>query len=190
MQFKNKLVFITGASGIGLKVAQSFLNVGAKVILCDRDPEKLDAVRKQHPNIVIYECNILSLNDMDAIIKKFGEQIDIWVNNTCILQQTVQAEYNLAHRDLENALVFNYYFYNIKIIDQLKKNPEAIIVNMASFSNDNSSNHTYSVISSAFNSFNNALRDHLQDTNIKVFEMNIPVTSFSIADDNYTQVLA
>ena len=140
MKFKNKLIFITGASGIGLKVAQSFLNVGARVILCDKDPEKLNAIKKQHPNIEIYTCNILSIKDLDAIIIKFGEQIDVWVNNTDLLQKSVMAEYNLSHRDLENALVFNYYFYTIKIIDYLKKKPSSAIFNLASFAEDNSCN--------------------------------------------------
>ena len=46
MNLKNKTILITGgASGIGLKAAKQFLNLGARVIITGRNQQKLDGLK-------------------------------------------------------------------------------------------------------------------------------------------------
>ena len=52
ISFKNKNILITGASGsIGGEIVKKFVSLGGNVLGSGTKVEKLDLLKKQHPNI-------------------------------------------------------------------------------------------------------------------------------------------
>ncbi len=88
-KFKNKVIVITGASGgIGRATAWEFAKGGAKIVLLAREPQQLEATKKeveQYGGEAL--CIPTDVADADAI-ERAAEQaeqtfgpIDVWVNN-------------------------------------------------------------------------------------------------------------
>ncbi len=96
MSFKNKVVWITGASsGIGEALAYAFAKQGARLILSARRKEELERV-KQHCLLPDKEVFVLPLDvaDTHAIQQKSSEalrhfgQVDILINNAGVSHWT------------------------------------------------------------------------------------------------------
>lgn len=91
-----KVVVVTGGSrGIGLELAQSFLAQGAKVVICGRKQQNLDAAVKKLeagerllavPAHVAKEADVEAL--FDAAIGRFGS-VDVLINNVGMNLPTV-----------------------------------------------------------------------------------------------------
>ncbi|CAH2092350.1 unnamed protein product [Euphydryas editha] len=84
MDFKNKVVIITGASsGIGA-AAKIFSDAGARVVMVGRNETKLSAVAARCSSPFVIRADVAKDNDarriIDETIEKFG-QIDVLVNN-------------------------------------------------------------------------------------------------------------
>ena len=96
MNFKNKVIWITGASsGIGKATAIAFSKYNCKLILSSRREEALEDVKRlcQHPNnIFILPFDLGDYNHMkpvvDKVISKIGK-VDILINNGGISQRSL-----------------------------------------------------------------------------------------------------
>lgn len=85
LKLENKIVLVTaGSKGIGLATALGFYNCGAKVAICGRSQDKLDAAAAQMPGCLAMIGDVSKAEDIDQVIaavtKEFGN-IDILVNN-------------------------------------------------------------------------------------------------------------
>lgn len=119
--FKNKVVWITGASsGIGKSLALAFSERGAKVILSARTEATLEEVS----NLCTNESKILPLDlidissfpsKVDQAIRLFGH-IDILVNNGGISQRSTAFETPL---ELDRKVMEINYFGNIALSKSL-----------------------------------------------------------------------
>jgi short-subunit dehydrogenase len=96
MDFNNKVVWITGASGgIGEHLAYAFANQGAKLILTARNETELERVKQNCPSrteLLIFKMDVTDFEIIPACAKKvidtFG-RIDILVNNAGISQRSL-----------------------------------------------------------------------------------------------------
>jgi len=96
MSFKNKVVWITGASsGIGKATVLALAEQGAKVIISSRTIEKLEAVKircKNPENVKILQVDLDDYHNLEKLIQQaislFGE-IDILINNGGISQRSL-----------------------------------------------------------------------------------------------------
>lgn len=83
--YKNKKVLVTGgATGIGLTLAQSYAKLGASVIICSRNEERLKMACETHPNMTY---RVLDVRDQDGI-SQYADELyeddnlpDVVVNN-------------------------------------------------------------------------------------------------------------
>jgi len=79
-----------GTVGIGLAAARLFLEAGANVAICGRNPEKLkaaeEALRKDFPGggLLVQDCDVLDKDQIGAfaedVVKAFGG-VDMLINN-------------------------------------------------------------------------------------------------------------
>ena len=83
--FEGKTVVITGASrGIGLAIANAFLESGASVINISKSNSE---VNLEKPNYIFLQEDISNLPSIEKWINEFynrGKKIDFWINNAGI----------------------------------------------------------------------------------------------------------
>ena len=96
MDFKNKTVWITGASsGIGEELALQLSHKDCKLILSSRNREALEVVKSkcQNPDLVaVLPLDLVNYKDMQAKVKealRLFDGIDILINNGGISQRSL-----------------------------------------------------------------------------------------------------
>jgi NAD(P)-dependent dehydrogenase (short-subunit alcohol dehydrogenase family) len=81
MILKNKTAVVTaGASGIGLSIAQAFLQAGASVFVCDVSREALATCNLKTPELTTVHCDVGDSAAVKAFFQQVGN-VDILVNN-------------------------------------------------------------------------------------------------------------
>lgn len=88
MNFKDKRIVITGSgSGVGKKTAQKFLELGARVMISDLNPDilaKAETELKSKGEVVSYLADVRdyrAMHDMARTAIDTLGQVDIWINN-------------------------------------------------------------------------------------------------------------
>ncbi len=72
---------VTGAaSGIGLAIAQTFTQAGARVVLIDLDRKGVDAAASKLPGALAISCDVSSASDVLSAFTEVGPDLDILVN--------------------------------------------------------------------------------------------------------------
>ncbi|GAA4178316.1 SDR family oxidoreductase [Sphingobacterium ginsenosidimutans] len=195
MNLKNKVILITGGgSGIGLEATKQFLALGNSVIITGRNQSKLEAVKKQYPEITIIQSDASQEKDAIALYEKVSEMggIDILYNNAGV----GVAPLNLGIADtrhLEGAVYemeVNYFGIirlNNLFMEMLKSRQEAAIINTTSILSIVPSvlEATYSASKTALAFYTKSLRSHLQaiHSSVKVFELLPPLVDTDMVAD-------
>ncbi len=85
LQLENKTVLVTaGSKGIGLATALGFHKCGAKVAICGRSQDSLDAAATQMPGCLALTGDVSKSQDIDRVIHEVTAEfggVDILVNN-------------------------------------------------------------------------------------------------------------
>jgi len=83
--YQSKNVLITGgATGIGLTLAQSYANLGANVLICSRNEERLKEASDTHENISYKILDVRDLKGVEAMADELTEKKalpDVVINN-------------------------------------------------------------------------------------------------------------
>lgn len=142
MEFKNKIVLITGAaSGIGAAAAIAFAERGAVVIVSDRNVEggkkTVDLIQKAGGKAEFFACEVSDYNAVKALIdliKKAYNRLDIAINNAGIPGTTART-HDYPVNDFERVLKVNTsgVFYGMKTqIPLMLAQGHGVIINTAS----------------------------------------------------------
>ena len=99
LDFKNKKVFLTGASGgIGKTLAEKFIHNGAKLIIISSNQDKLDTLKSVYGDYHLYY--LLDLSDSNKLVKNIkkikeeNKDIDILINNAGITKDNLLLRMN------------------------------------------------------------------------------------------------
>ena len=88
INFKNKKILVTGATGgIGKALVQKFVSLEGNVLATGTKTEKLDALKKEFPNINILKFDFSDHSKIEEFIENVASQLvglDILVNNAGI----------------------------------------------------------------------------------------------------------
>ena len=115
MDFKNKVVLITGASsGIGKQTAIEFAKLGSNIILVARRKNKLEQVENElkqfNVNTLVCACDVSKKDQVEKmseiVLEKFNS-IDILVNNAGFA--IYGSVYDLSVNDIESQMETNYF---------------------------------------------------------------------------------
>ena len=180
MRFREKLVWITGASsGIGEALAREFAKQGANLILSSRNIEKLTTLSEElsKTNMVRAEIVPLDLDDNNSIIsavdqvKRKFDKVDILVNNAGISQRSFVIETPV---EIDRKIFETNYFGTITLTKALLpymiQSGGGHIVVMSSVVGKFGIllRSAYSASKHALHGFFETLRCELSDKNIKV----------------------
>lgn len=88
INFKNKNILITGASGgIGNELVKKFVSLGANVLGSGTKTEKLELIKKQYPNIKVKKFDIGNHSGIEEFIDSVSLELgglDVLINNAGI----------------------------------------------------------------------------------------------------------
>lgn len=185
----NTILITGGSSGIGLALAKRFLILKNKVIITGRDLTKLEQIKAEFPEIVIFKGDLTVKNSLDELvmlIEQHHSDINILINNAA-----VQYNYNfIDEQDLTYKIDYEI-LTNITapvkltglLIPLLLKHKNSAVINVSSglFISPKKSASVYCATKSAIHSFSKTLRYQLEETSTKVFEIipaliNTPMT--------------
>jgi len=180
MRVGNNTILITGGgSGVGLSLARAFLRSDNTVIVCGRNPVKLEAVKKQDPGIITFVCDIAKDQERDNLIHTVTQKyprLNVLVNNAGI-QHNYDFTDGKDHRVLIDEETTVNFVAHVKLTDQLlpffAKMQVAAIVNISSALAvvPKESAPVYCATKAAIHNFSKALRYQLEKTPIRVFEI-------------------
>ena len=134
----NHVALVTGGgSGIGLAIAESFLELGANVHVCDVSKQALDDCRDANPGIGSSLCDISEPSQVDALVDTIESdygRLDILVNNAGIAGPAAAVE------DIEIAAwqktldidISGAFYVTRRAVPLLKRAGKGSIVNMSS----------------------------------------------------------
>ena len=154
LDFKNKKVLITGASGgIGKTLVEKFINNGAKLIITSSNEDKLDILKSHYGNNHLYY--LLDLSDTNKLadnVKKIREEnrdIDILINNAGIAKDNLLIRMNKDQWQdvIDINLTSNFYIIKNILPDMIKSRKGKIlgITSVVAFSgNPGQTNYTAS----------------------------------------------
>ncbi len=138
MRFENKVVMVTGgAAGIGLVTAENFANEGARVAICDVNPEAGAAAAKAlGPEASFEQVDVASsaaVSDWIAgVVDKYG-QIDVLVNNAGITRDGLIMRMKEEDWDAVISVNLKSAFNCIKAVSKIMvKQRSGRIINLAS----------------------------------------------------------
>ncbi|HEY4107878.1 SDR family oxidoreductase [Puia sp.] len=191
MNTSNNTILITGGSaGIGFEIAKA-LSSDNRIIITGRNPERLNAAAAQLPNTTAILGDVSDAKDVETLVATLGKNhrdLNIVINNA----GKSAPVYNLATEGVDaftkagEEMLTNYLSVirlNEKLLPLLKKQKEAAIVNVTSIVAIAPGGRlpSYSASKAALHSYSITLRQHLANSNIKVFELYPPLvnTEFS-----------
>ena len=179
MDFKNKVILITGASsGIGRATAIEFAKLGAHIVLVARKKEKLekvaDELKKFPVSTLICPCDIAKkdqVKQMSKIVLEKFDTVDVLVNNAGFA--IYGSVYDLTIEEIESHMETNYFgmVYCIKnFLPSMLTNKSGHIVNVASVAASFGLPGIASYCASKFAmlGFSEGLKHELKDTGIGI----------------------
>jgi uncharacterized oxidoreductase len=179
MDITGKTVLVTGGTdGIGLEIARQMLDKGAKVIVCGRRAELLDAAVRQGFEAI--QADLSSAAGCNKLATDLGKDaIDILINNAGAgTDFDANGVMDLDMADRAIFLNVNAPIHLIALLlPGLRARPEAAIVNVTSglAIAPNSGSPVYCATKAALRSFTLSLRSQLSGSNVRVIEALPPV---------------
>ena len=183
MDICNNTVLITGgSSGIGIELAQRLLEKNNKVIICGRSAEKLEAAKKQFPQLETVQCDLSDEKECLNLanwIKENHPRLNMLINNAALV-------HNIPFLETDNILeklkleVDTNLLAPIRLIKHLhpvlEKNNNPTIINITTglVYAPKADYPFYNATKAALHSFTQVLRIQLKGTNFKVIEVMFP----------------
>jgi NAD(P)-dependent dehydrogenase (short-subunit alcohol dehydrogenase family) len=139
--FRDRTVLITGGSrGLGLVLARTLIDEGARVAICGRDGETLDRARQGlaacGADVLAIPCDVTERAQVEALVdsvtRHFG-QIDVLINNAGTI--AVGPAELMGVEDFDAALRTNFWgplYAILAVLPQMRRRRQGRIVNIAS----------------------------------------------------------
>jgi NAD(P)-dependent dehydrogenase (short-subunit alcohol dehydrogenase family) len=134
MRLKNKVAIVTGgASGIGKKIGEQFLEEGAKVIFSDIADQNEELANKEGASYV--KCDVSNSEEVKALVAKTTEEygrLDVMVNNAGIGDD--KTILNVSDEDWSRVIGVNLsgVMYGMREAANAMKENGGSIINMSS----------------------------------------------------------
>ena len=142
LDFRDKVVVITGGSrGLGLVLARQLAQEGARLAICSRTQETLDAaaaeLRTYGNEVYAHRCDLTQKEQLvgffDAVNQQLGP-VDVLINNAGVIMAGPCA--NTTDDDFHNSMNANFwaaYYATNAVLPAMQGRKAGRIINIASF---------------------------------------------------------
>ena len=137
IDFKNKKILITGASGgIGKALVKKFLDLNGTVLATGTNTDKLDSLKKEYPSISVLKFDISDHSKIEEFIENVSSQLvglDVLINNAGITNDNLSLR--MKEEEWKKVIDINLTstFYLCKYaIKKMLKNKYGRVVNISS----------------------------------------------------------
>ncbi|MBD0369886.1 MAG: SDR family NAD(P)-dependent oxidoreductase [Pyrinomonadaceae bacterium] len=138
---RGKVVLITGGSrGLGLVMAREFAREGARLAICARRSDELEAARAdlkaRGAEVLAVPCDVTDraqVNEMTNIVRDRFGRVDVLVNNAGVIQ--VGPIEVMTIEDYENAMKTHFWgplYTTLAVLPEMRRRREGRIVNITS----------------------------------------------------------
>jgi uncharacterized oxidoreductase len=181
---KNTILITGGSTGIGLALAEKFLDTGNEVLICGRRESKLAEAKQKLPQLHTRVCDVSKKPEREELFRWATTEhpsINMLINNAGIQREidflAGAASFNDQESEIETNLTASIHLSALFIPHFLQQQNECAIVNVTSglafiplkivpvYCATKAGLHTFSI----------SLRSQLVKTNIRVFEMAPPI---------------
>lgn len=191
MKRSGNTVLITGGStGIGLALAETFMNEGNEVVICGRTKATLDEVQQRFPKINTIVADVSSLAGREVLISEIAKRfpgLNVLINNAGIYSITDindPAYITTLESEIATNLVAPVALTQ-QLLDTLRKQPDATIVNITTgyVYIPSALSSSYSASKSALRAVTRGLRFALRNSSVKVVEVIPPTVDTQMNQD-------
>lgn len=191
IQSKQTVLITGGGSGIGLALAEKFLQHGHTVIITGRNLTKLESVKAMHPEVHIVQSDVTVDADVRGLVDEIGQKfggLDVLINNagTMGLIDTGNQDNDLQQQFKEIEINYHAPIRMLHhFLPMLKKSTGGTLVNVSSglayvtFSQA----AVYSGTKAALHLWTQGIRPQLKPHGIRVVELLPPIVDTKLADD-------
>lgn len=183
MNFAGKTVLVTGgATGIGWALAQRFSARGARVAVCGRRAERLQAAAEALPGLLTRVADMASPSDRESLaIWAQDLGVEVLVNNAGI-QNRVRLAQDVAWQAHAEEIAINLggpVHLTGLLLPHLLQRPEAMIVQVTSGLAfvPGSFAPVYCATKAALHSYTMSLRQQVKGTKVQVVELAPPAVN-------------
>jgi uncharacterized oxidoreductase len=133
----NTIVITGGTSGIGLGMAERFLGLGNKVIICGRRSDRLVELARKHPGLITKVCDVADERHRLDFFRWLGANhpdMNVLVNNAGVqFVGTVGSglDFTRVRQEIETN-VFSVIHLSDLLVPVLEGKPGAAVVNVSS----------------------------------------------------------
>ncbi|WP_128543720.1 SDR family oxidoreductase [Larkinella soli] len=191
MQTSGNTMLITGGtSGIGLGFALEFLKRGNTVIICGRREDRLEAIRKENPEIVTRVCDVADASQRENLCRWIMleyPRTNVLINNAGIqlaTRLTDPVPLDRVRSEVEINFIAPVHLSSM-LSHQLASQPQAAIINITSGLAFAPLAHmpVYCATKAALHSLTLSMRYQFRHTPVQVFEIIPPSVDTELGHD-------
>jgi NAD(P)-dependent dehydrogenase (short-subunit alcohol dehydrogenase family) len=131
-----KVALVTGGSrGLGFALAGALIDEGARVVICGRDPERLEQARAllaARGDVRAIRCDVSNRSEVEAMIASVG-RVDVLVNNAGVIAvgpiETSRVE---DFEEMHAIMFWGVVYPTLAVLPQMTERGEGRIVNVTS----------------------------------------------------------
>lgn len=172
---------ITGATkGIGLAIAQKFVDKGFNVAICSRNEDDLARAKSdllsinENITVLTYKADVSHKPEVKAFAQfclNGFEKVDVLVNNAGVFfPGMIMEEEEGALEKMVETNLYSAYHMSRQIVPTMQKAKSGYVINMASIASFMAypNGGSYSISKFALKGFSQVLREELKEDGIKV----------------------
>ncbi len=193
MKLTNNTILITGGgTGIGLTLAKELTNLGNKVIISGRRLEVLEAVKNENKEIDFIQADVSDEDSIKKLVSTLLEKypdFNMLINNAGVMHIYDIAKEGINMLDIQvqeiNTNIMGPIMLGQLVLPHLLKKQHAAILNVSSGLAyiPIPASPVYSATKAALHSYTLSLRQQLERTSVKVFELLPPIVDTNLVTE-------
>lgn len=197
MQLQNNTILITGgSSGIGLKLAERFIEKGNKVLICGRSNVKLNKAKELLPELVVYQCDLSVEKECKMLFQRVSEEYpdcNVLINNAAIVHRTNflddEKMLNKAEVEIATNLIAPIVLTKL-FLPLLLKNSDPHLINISTglVYSPKADYPIYNSTKAGLHSFSQTIRMQLKYSTLSLVEVLMPVVDTPWHSGNVPQM--